>query len=585
MKFCGKCGNQNKDDAKFCTCCGALCPPPVSIPEPPAAAPQPPQEPAFQPVMPQRPAEEPAAAPEPDCAPTQVLTEPPHPTAPAAAKPARKGKWSLRTLLLAAASGLMLVLCAVTVVLMVLFTPQRQVLRTWDSGEHREALSLVRRNMELRKDEDFSAEMAHRMNELTASYHDGKTDYDQTVKSLDILSDMRINGLNVDEARNYVEDIETSRGYYAQAQEAFDQADYPVAWGLYEQVIPEDTNYDTAQEQIRQCADLYRSEIIALVDEKVAAGDYEGAIATLEDALSYHLSDDAQLTEKLAAVKSSRDESRANAALADAEALAKEEKYLEAMNLLLDYMETYGNDDAIDDVAAGYYSKYIEQVQTTARKLCEEGNFSGAITAVKQALEQLPTDTSLKELEAECITAVITKTDSELAAQNYDSALALLEEVLALLPNNEQLLAQKEKVEAALPLYLLDVSASYDSIGYTEHKNTTFPMSGKDYSHGFTLSDHGYTCYNVSAQYTALSMVVGHVDYPEGMDATVYVYLDSELAQTVPITAAGVPQTVELDITGVRQIKFSVDCGGQVTEEHIDYTACDYGFANIIVSQ
>lgn len=597
MKFCHKCGKELADEVKFCTGCGTKCPrkvtetvqPPVTpepvpqpipVPQPePAPMPQPesipvPQpEPVAQPIP--EPVFQPEAAPQPMEAPVAVA-EPEQP---------KKGKGKL--ILFISAGVLTVAMVAGGIFLGYYFGAQQKVLRAWDEGNYKQALSIVKENRDLRSDEEFVEVMLQRLDTLKADYTNGSVDFESAQKALEILEDMRLKDVEGEllDASEYIYQIEGSRAVFAQAEGAFEEEEYLYAAELYQQVVENDPNYDDAQERITLCKDSYRQKMLDIAQSYLDDNCYTDAIAVLEEAL-WSLPEDEELTARLEQYQSQYTDFQKSELLAEAEALAEAEYLLGAVSLLDDYMEINGEDAELLETREKYYGQYIESVLQTAQGQADSGDSPAAIYTIVDALRELPEDETLKEAlvaqETAYAKAVVAQSDEYLNQKKYADAMNVIVEGRTVIPDHELLMEQAAKVEELTPNYLLDVSAAYDAVGYEEYVgDANFQLGEENFGNGFTLGANGYACFNISAQYTRLTMTFGHVVISDSTPATVLIYLDGALSQTVPVGADVAPQLLELDITGVRQLRFELEC----SEEALAATGANpqYGFAEVAV--
>ncbi len=101
-----------------------------------------------------------------------------------------------------------------------------------------------------------------------------------------------------------------------------------------------------------------------------------------------------------------------------------------------------------------------------------------------------------------------------------------------------------------------------------------FQMMAAEYRQGLTPGNYQNSrqaLYNLDGRFSRVTMVVGHIDGERDGSAVLYVYKDGELAQTVNLSSDMMTQKLELDTTGVKQLR-------------LDQTGSDaaYGFANVM---
>lgn len=101
----------------------------------------------------------------------------------------------------------------------------------------------------------------------------------------------------------------------------------------------------------------------------------------------------------------------------------------------------------------------------------------------------------------------------------------------------------------------------------------TFCMMAAEYGQGLTpenYSSYRQALYNLDGKFSKVTMVVGHIDGERNGSATLYIYKDGELAQTVQLASDMMTQKLELDTAGVTQLRLD--------QEGSDAA---YGYANV----
>ena len=101
-------------------------------------------------------------------------------------------------------------------------------------------------------------------------------------------------------------------------------------------------------------------------------------------------------------------------------------------------------------------------------------------------------------------------------------------------------------------------------------------MGGKSFTNGFTINtswnDFSYAIFNLENNYTQLSFYTGHVDNTDNGNGKIKIYLDGILEKEIDANDQALPQKININITGVKQLKFEVT-----------YAGGEYGFGNVIV--
>ena len=131
--------------------------------------------------------------------------------------------------------------------------------------------------------------------------------------------------------------------------------------------------------------------------------------------------------------------------------------------------------------------------------------------------------------------------------------------------------------------YLLNVVEPYKTPYYYNSSNF-FSMGGHSYSHGFTCMGYGdnpvgnQTYFNLGGKYTTLSFTAGIVT-DRGRTVRITIYADGEVIYSLSMDSGELPTTHTIDITGYKQLVFSVYDGKWVADG-----SGTYGLADIIIS-
>lgn len=169
---------------------------------------------------------------------------------------------------------------------------------------------------------------------------------------------------------------------------------------------------------------------------------------------------------------------------------------------------------------------------------------------------------------------------------SYDEALESafeefkkLQETNAVLKyDNEQPSAENVISHDGSPKKMLTVAPAYHAGGnpykeysYNDNSGTeTFSMGGVKYTDGMTFNadinifdDVSWAVYNLGGNYNTLEFTVGHVDGTfNGSENTLQIFFDGELSKEIPLSPDMLPESVTLDVSGVKQMKMQVLASG-----------------------
>ena len=127
--------------------------------------------------------------------------------------------------------------------------------------------------------------------------------------------------------------------------------------------------------------------------------------------------------------------------------------------------------------------------------------------------------------------------------------------------------------------YLMDVCPPYETHLFDDP--STFKMSGKTYTHGFTMNnmDSSKALFNLDGKYQTLSCDIGHVDGSPAVDCSIEIYLDGNLSQVIDIGYEDMVQHFDIPLQNALQLKI-VMTGGRASV----YGNARYGIASATLS-
>lgn len=112
---------------------------------------------------------------------------------------------------------------------------------------------------------------------------------------------------------------------------------------------------------------------------------------------------------------------------------------------------------------------------------------------------------------------------------------------------------------------LTDVCPPYDKTGvdvYEGDPKSSFEIMGQKYVKGLKFDDRlrSHALCNLNGQYNSLSFDAGHVDKTggDGHPKMLYIYADGQVIKELTLDSQGPIQHVDLNVSGVLQLKFEV---------------------------
>lgn len=370
--------------------------------------------------------------------------------------------------------------------------------------------------------------MTSHADKTVSQYENGKVTYDNAVEIL-----QKIKGDGYTEADSLIDKITASNNAVnsmEKADEYYENGDYEKAISEYSKVPESNKNYEEAQKKLNQVYVDYIKSTVETAKKHNASKNYKQAVQAVNTAYT----------------------------------------------ILPDSVDTADLDTVKEESLASYKTEIANKVT----ELTEGGKWSEAFTTIDEAIAFDNNEyfqnlyTSTESAYVKSISAAVQK---HLDNEDYISAKRVVENALTVLPNNAELKKLKSNVESSTPTYLLDVCMPYESAWFTKFVNgETFAMGGKTYTNGFTLAGKdGSAIFNIDNQYTSFNFLLGHIDGTEMYGTTVKIYCDGVLKKEIEVKSDALPQKVDIDITGVSQIKIvcSVD----------RWSTPGYGFANVTV--
>ncbi len=143
-------------------------------------------------------------------------------------------------------------------------------------------------------------------------------------------------------------------------------------------------------------------------------------------------------------------------------------------------------------------------------------------------------------------------------------------------PSDEEMQNQAAN-QNAMPKNFMDVCAPYDYQN-AEAITTVVMMAGENYANGFVqnYSSKGQILSNLGGRYREMSFTVGHVDGTNMCDYNVEIYLDGTYYNSYEVKATGMPFDVTVPVSGVKQIMIKWE-----TDHRTYQDGCRLAFANI----
>lgn len=362
-------------------------------------------------------------------------------------------------------------------------------------------------------------------------FKDGEMKFEDALSILEAMKEMDVK--DIDRFIDEINRLNEAKTAFDSANTYYKDGDYENAIKEYSKITDADSQFADAQAKLSELYPKYVSTISEKAKQLSSSGDYAGALSLINTALSILPDGSAGKTE-LSQTKSECLNTYKKEVTEISTAMIAEKSYVEAINFINKAIAVDDNED-FQNIKATAENEYVNSVTATVNGFIKQEDYISAARNVKAALD--------------------------------------------ILPNNSALISLQKTVEDATPTYLLDICKPYQVSEhyYKEYINgETFNMGGKPFTNGFTIdtswNSFSHAIFNLENNYTKLSFYTGHVDNTHGGNGTIKIYLDGILAKETEANDQALPQKIEIDVTGVKQLKFEVT-----------YAGGEYGFGNVIV--
>ena len=309
-------------------------------------------------------------------------------------------------------------------------------------------------------------------------------------------------------------------------------------------------------------------EISTLIEEaeKLAAdGMYDDAIAKIKEGMKVY-ANSAELQEEREKLEKLLEEKTKQEIYAQAEEYAQAGNYISAIETVKKIKE---EDQEYKDAYEAYVKSYEAEVLNDADNLANNGKYGEACQALKEAENIIGED---EELSNNTILSV----KETAVARDYETAKATLAEATKVFPQNEKLVALRDTLNNSMPKDLINACPPYEEWGCD--LNCTKSIAGQTYISGLTLSggrangEGAYALFNLEGKYESLEFDIGHIDESKMENVVIEISLDGMKAQVIELNAQDMLKHCVVPVNGAIQMKI---CQSS--------TGAEYGIVNAIL--
>lgn len=406
---------------------------------------------------------------------------------------------------------------------------EHKVIKALDGGNYSEAVSIYESELSGKSAPLLKSALKSRIEKIKSGFKNGDVDYDAAKDELAAIA--RIGEKSVaasaEEAKSYVDSLKLSKEAYASGAASYEKSDWLGAITNLKNVDESDENYASAKEKYDSAVKNYKNEVLKAAKDCADKGLFEKAVAELNTALNA-VGTDEELNSALASYKGEYFAELKKDAIKNSAEKAAANDYGSAIKAIKETLEITGSDPELQSILDGYTQKYVAKVIETADALVGKRNYSAAVSEINGALE--------------------------------------------ILPDNEELKAKKEKLEAEKPVSLSTLTPING--GFTWNDGLPTDPFGKTYTDlsGYALFKGEYWSWNqdkaittaeyrVYGKYKYISGALSpHADINEDAYSQVKIYADDKLVYTSPAIGRKTDLVnFNADISGADYIKIVVE--------------------------
>ena len=318
--------------------------------------------------------------------------------------------------------------------------------------------------------------------------------------------------------------LANSKEYYADGLIAFSKLDWVTAIDCFSKVVEKDCNYADAVQR----SDEAVTKMLEDISSKIALQDYDTALSLAEQLRSL-LPTNTEVVTKIAEINTAKAE------------LEHEKQRQEAMSAAQSSYDQ-GN--------------YTEAFDTLDR-------FISTHTGDQEALD------ALKKLKDDYVNLIIPKADEAMQKQEYLRALDMLNNAIAVLPD-QRFTTKLDELNAVKPTYLCELSCADDKEYYyagpgKNYKSVTGVEYNYDFGNLFFLVNKQYTYSGGYAKYflnysyktICFTLDVGE-ETAQGARGKFKIIGDGEVLKELSISKQFSPTLIELDVSNVGWLSYAL---------------------------
>lgn len=327
-------------------------------------------------------------------------------------------------------------------------------------GKYNEALQYY-----LEKKDDISRNEAEEsfekaLDQMYQDYVKGKVESRDIVDYLSDLAEKTRSEVIYAYGQNILKKVyalENSKEAFVSAESAYQDGQYERAIRLYQQVVSDDTNYETAQKNMAECIKEYKKLKVSEAEEFAHDGDYKYPIQLLRNVVSL-IGDDSEINSLIASYQSKLEEQVMN----NAESLINAGKSGEAIELIKENREAFSDDKKFEEAKSIITEKAVEKELSDSKvaSLISDGKYDEAFESISSIKEKYPEskliEKTYKDAAGQYIKQELAKIEELIGKSDYEAAYDECEKALKNVPDSEEIKSKMAYAGERKPVELMD---------------------------------------------------------------------------------------------------------------------------------
>jgi tetratricopeptide (TPR) repeat protein len=389
-------------------------------------------------------------------------------------------------------------------------------------------------------------------------------------------------GGQIDDARSFINMINDSRTAFAKAEQFFADGDYFSAIEQYRLVVPEDKNFDDAQDGLAKAGDEYKKSVLDEAERLANNRNLTGAIRVLDDALAVFGDDDELNRQRDVYVGLD-----VAAKIDDAFDMADDGNYNGAITSLRTLQSQHPGNNDVSRALSDIETRHIAEIMEEADGYKDANDFEGARRVLNSGLSLHPGNatiqSALTDLRGSEKEDIISQANTLTDSGRHDEAINLLR--TSAFSTDADVLRLIDDITAKQPVMLgVDILPSQTDRISLFTSDAPQGMMGALYSHGFRAETSRWNqrsriTFNLDGNYTHLAGLYGPMsDSHDVGTVTLTIFGDGIALRQYAMTITDPLKEFSLDVTGVNELTFEFrNTGGSENDS-------SYGVANVIAS-